>query len=314
MLQKSPSNLAGAAQVEDDVLNVIVCEPSGVQRQILTRSLQQAGYHVFAASNASEALALVRSGVGDILMTGLEMQDSDGFELCWQIKCEPETAHVHTMVLSSHSDIHRVTNALDAGADDFLRKPLVEAEFLARMRAASRIVRLQQRLANEARRDALTGVANRRSFDASLGRALKEASTRGTPLSVCLLDLDKFKLVNDTYGHTAGDMVLVEIAQRARNFVTGDELFGRLGGEEFAFLLPGLSNAAAVERMDAFRQIVAATPIDIDARQPLSVTSSFGVATIYGDADMETASALMDRADTALYAAKDGGRNQVCGV
>ena len=300
------------AVTDEDVLNVIVCEPSGVQRQILARSLTSAGYHVYGASTASEALALIRSGVGDILMTGLELPDSSGFELCWQIKCEPETAHVHTMVLSAHTDIHRLTNALDAGADDFLRKPLVEAEFHARMRAASRIVRLQQRLANEARRDALTGVANRRSFDASLGRALREASAQGKPLSVSILDLDKFKLVNDTYGHTAGDMVLVEIARRARDFVRDNETFGRLGGEEFAFLLPDQALDQAKARLDEFRQIIADTPVDIDTSAPLPVTASFGVATLYGDADMEDASALMDRADTALYAAKDAGRNRVC--
>ncbi len=299
--------------MEDERLNVIVCELSGVQRSILAKTLKNAGFNVFAAASAGEALALIRSGVGEILMTGLELPDSSGFELCWAVKADPDTAHVHTMVLSTHSDIGRLTNALDAGADDFLRKPLVEAEFHARMRAASRIVRLQQRLANEARRDALTGVANRRSFDSSLSRAMTEASQRGTPLSVCILDLDKFKLVNDTHGHTAGDAVLVEIARRARDFITNEEAFGRLGGEEFAFLLPGRTQDTARQRMDDFRQRVAATAVDIGTGTPLPVTASFGVATLYGDSDIEDAASLLNRADTALYEAKDRGRNRVCG-
>jgi two-component system cell cycle response regulator len=313
VLQKTGLRLPGVSAGDDgDVLSVIVCEPSGVQRQILSRTLSSAGFQVIAARTAAEALTLIRSGVGEILMTGLELPDSSGFELCWSVKCEPETAHVHTMVLSSHCDVGRLTNALDAGADDFLRKPLVEAEFHARMRAASRIVRLQQRLANEARRDALTGVANRRSFDAALGRALGEASARGTPLSVAILDLDKFKAVNDTWGHSAGDAVLVDIARRARTFAMDGEIFGRLGGEEFAFLLPDQDTEKALTRMDTFRQIIAETPVDIGTNTPLPVTASFGVATLYGAADMEDASGLMDRADTALYAAKDSGRNRVC--
>ncbi len=312
VLQQTGSQNRAMPRVEDDRLNVIVCELSGVQRSILGRTLSHAGFNVFAAANAAEALALLRSGVGEILMTGLELPDSSGFELCWAVKADPETAHVHTMVLSTHSDIGRLTNALDAGADDFLRKPLIEAEFHARMRAASRIVRLQQRLANEARRDALTGVANRRSFDASLSRAMSEASQRGTPLSVCILDLDKFKLVNDTHGHTAGDAVLVEVARRARDFVLDGEVFGRLGGEEFAFLLPGQSEDQAAHRMEEFRRRIAGTSIDIGTGTPLPVTASFGVATLYGDADIEDAASLLDRADTALYEAKDCGRNRVC--
>ncbi len=293
------------------MLNVIVCEPSGVQRQILSKTLTPAGFHVFATASAGEALALIRSGVGEILMTGLELPDSSGFELCWNVKADPDTAHVHTMVLSAHSDVGRLTNALDAGADDFLRKPLVKAEFHARMRAASRIVRLQQRLSDEARRDALTGVANRRSFDAALTRALAEASSQDAPVSVAILDLDKFKAVNDTHGHTAGDMVLTEIARRARGFVTGEELFARLGGEEFVLLMPGLTLDAAVARAEALRQIIAASPVHIETEAPLPVTTSIGVASLTPDV-VEDAAAFLDRADTALYAAKTRGRNRVC--
>lgn len=296
----------------DEPLTVLVCEPSGVQRQILTQRLEDQGYDVVCAASGTDALKIVSAGLCDIMISGVELSDFSGFELCWRIKADPAAAHVHTIVLSSNGDLARLTEALDCGADDFLRKPLVPAEFRARLRAASRIVRLQRRLLHEASNDALTGAMNRRSILRRLDRELTSVSQQARPLHIAMIDLDRFKSINDTYGHAAGDAVLVQLASLAELFVQEDEYFGRLGGEEFLLLMPGADAAKAAERSEAFRTRIAGTPVPIPDGAPLSVTASLGLAGFQSPAKPLSASQLLDRADAALYQAKQAGRNQVC--
>lgn len=195
-----------------NALNVIVCEPSNVQRTIICTALENSGFTLHAATGGQQALSLLRGGIGDILVTSVELPDMSGLELCWKLKTLGESAHIQTIVLSSLKDNKRLAEALDAGADDFLRKPIDTLELQARIRAAARIVRLQKRLFDDAHNDALTGVANRRSFMQYFADAYQQAETQASPVSVIMIDLDKFKLINDTHGHAAGDDVLVTVA------------------------------------------------------------------------------------------------------
>lgn len=295
-----------------DRLTVLVCEPSGVQRQILGKRLEEAGFEVTGAQSGSQAMALINAGLCDILITGVELSDFSGFELCWRIKSDPSLAHIHTIVLSANGDLDRLTEALDSGADDFLRKPLIPAEFRARLRAASRIVRLQRRLLDEASNDVLTGVMNRRSIMRALDRALAQAREHARPVHLAMIDLDRFKAVNDTYGHAAGDAVLVHVARTARAFLTGEECFGRLGGEEFVLILPGLKRREAYHRCDALRARLEAAPVAIPDFDPIWITASLGLAGADGEPAGYDASLLFKEADAALYRAKETGRNQVC--
>ncbi|HAI59327.1 MAG TPA: hypothetical protein DCM32_05560 [Xanthomonadaceae bacterium] len=161
-----------------------------------------------------------------------------------------------------------------------------------------------------AERDALTGLPNRRALAEVLPRRIDEARAQGRPLSVVFADLDRFKAINDQYGHAVGDEVLVETARRLGEHLRGGEIAARHGGEEFVLLLPGADGARALAAAERIRAAMALTPIETSAG-PLAVTASFGVATLSdGDTDAH-GDALVARADAAMYRAKQAGRNRV---
>lgn len=162
-------------------------------------------------------------------------------------------------------------------------------------------------LARASRRDALTGLPNRRAFDEELERELARAARAGAPLAVVVLDVDRFKAVNDGHGHAAGDVVLREVAARAAAALRRGDLAARIGGEEFALVLPGAGLAGAVELAERVRAAVAATPVEAGGAA-LAVTVSLGCAAL---APGEQAAALVARADARLYEAKRAGRDRV---
>jgi diguanylate cyclase (GGDEF)-like protein len=162
-------------------------------------------------------------------------------------------------------------------------------------------------LALASRRDPLTGLANRRAFDEDLVREAARAARSGAPLSVVVLDVDRFKAVNDTHGHSAGDAVLRAVAARAEAAIRAGDLLARIGGEEFAILLAGADLARAVEAAERIRAALAASPVEAAGRA-LAVTASFGCAAL---APGEAPHALVARADACLYEAKRDGRDRV---
>ncbi len=162
-------------------------------------------------------------------------------------------------------------------------------------------------LARVARRDPLTGTANRRAFVEELSRAVARAGRTGAPLSLVALDVDRFKAFNDEHGHAAGDAVLSAVAARAGEILRAGDLLARTGGEEFAALLPGADLAAAFDAAERIRGRIAAAPVEVAGRA-LAVTASFGCAELRPGEDGE---ALLGRADARLYEAKRAGRNRV---
>jgi len=158
--------------------------------------------------------------------------------------------------------------------------------------------------------DVLTGLANRRALFEQVEHELARTRRSGASLSLCVLDLDHFKQVNDEYGHGAGDQVLVAVAQRLQQSLREVDLVGRIGGEEFVLLLPSTPATVAMGAMERCRQLIAATPVRLDDGTALAVTASFGVVSTRGDEGLGLTQ-LLARADEALYAAKRGGRNCV---
>ncbi|MCR9198392.1 MAG: GGDEF domain-containing protein [Planctomycetaceae bacterium] len=160
-------------------------------------------------------------------------------------------------------------------------------------------------------RDGLTGTLNKRSFTDIINREFRRAVTRRTSLSLILFDIDHFKSVNDTHGHLAGDEVLQEMGRRISSVIAEHDVFARYGGEEFAILLSDVELAEAVELAERCRAVVAAEPFATSI-QPLPVTISVGVAELSRSGCAKEPADLIEAADAQLYAAKDGGRNQVC--
>jgi two-component system cell cycle response regulator len=209
--------------------------------------------------------------------------------------------------LTAHTHTDARVAGLDAGAVDYIVKPFANEELVARVRAALRTKAVHDGLAERAARDGLTGLFNRRELDTRAHQAVALADRHARPFSCLLLDIDHFKLVNDTHGHAAGDTVLREAAQRICDASRISDIVGRYGGEEFVVLLPETDGPAAVAAADKLRALLADSPVPV-GRGRISIRASIGVAT--WDDSMRTPSDLYAAADGALYRAKALGRDR----
>ncbi|HOV04011.1 MAG TPA: diguanylate cyclase [Kaistiaceae bacterium] len=285
-------------------MEILLIEPSRVGRKMMGQMLEQRGDVVHPFALGGEALDHLRKHPEiEVIITSVEIQGICGLELCWEARVLSNSRNpLYIVVMSSNWERRKAIEALDSGADDFIQKPPDRDELFARLRAADRLLRTQRENHRLARTDPLTGAFNRRHF---FDQLRQEIETHGAdPLSVVLMDIDHFKKVNDTYGHDVGDLVICQVAGL---LIHADGVFGRIGGEEFAWLLPRCSEAAAVEKAERIRRAVEGMTIGTELG-PLNVTCSFGVACRL---QAETAGSLVKRADEALYGAKHSGRNAV---
>lgn len=299
------------SDMSSEAVSVLICESSSVQLRILSEAVRQAGYTVQTAQCAEEALKILQLMPVDIFLTGIEVGTMSGLEACWSLKSNCETESVYTIVVTASGEDRRLEESLDAGADDFIRKPVNMTELRARLRAASRLVRMQNQFRRLAETDALTGAANRRAFMQYLDIQTQNAGRDEIPLSVIMVDLDHFKLVNDTHGHGAGDRVLVETVRAIQGCLRDGDMLGRLGGEEFCVILPGAGLHSAALAGERIRAAVEAMTIATEAGDPVPVTASLGVASLANSDLIVSQDALLQAADAALYQAKDSGRNRV---
>jgi two-component system cell cycle response regulator len=292
-------------------ISVLICESSQVQLRILTRAVEDAGYVVQTASNAEDALAILSLMPSDIFLTGIELGQINGLEVCWSLKANPETESIYTIVITASGDERRLEESLDAGADDFIRKPVNMTELRARLRSASRLVRVQKQFRQLAETDSLTGAANRRAFMQYLEMETENARRHEIPVSVVMVDLDHFKSVNDTYGHAIGDKVLIETVKTLQSCLRDRDMLGRLGGEEFAVVLHKTDLDCAGDAAERLRSAIEALKIESDDGRAIPVTASLGVTTAQSHIGLDTPDSLLQVADEALYEAKNTGRNRV---
>ena len=299
---------------------LLLAEDAPMERELLQYFLQKGGYEVECAADGLEALAKITRDPFHILLTDWEMPGMDGAALCRRVREAELPGYVYILLLTGHGSSDHVVDALGSGADNFIRKPVDPAELLAHVNAGWRIVQLERSLrsANERIRvltvtDPLVGTFNRRHLDEELVREVERARRYGHCLSAVMADLDRFKAVNDRYGHIVGDEVLCEFACRARaSLRQGSDWIARYGGEEFAIVLPETSLVGATSTAEKIRSILQETPITTSAG-PLRISASFGVAALTPSTDSATLSsaALLRRADEALYRSKLAGRNRV---
>jgi len=297
-------------------VKILIAEDDAISRRLLERTLVRLGHEVIAVGDGSEAVQMLlapdapRLAILDWMMPG-----ADGLAVCREVR-EKAESYIYVILLSAKDRHEDMITGLDAGADDFLTKPLNAVELRARLHSGARVIDLQERLlaAQEALRieathDHLTGLVNRRMIMHHLTRELNRARHEGRSVVVALADLDHFKAVNDTHGHAAGDAVLFETASRMRAAVRAYDFVGRYGGEEFLLVLPGADAMTGQSIAERVRARVAEEPVHGGLTTPLCVSVSVGVAWT-GTAGLEP-NALVAAADAALYRAKANGRNRV---
>jgi two-component system cell cycle response regulator len=292
---------------------ILVAEDSALLRRMLGDVLRGNGWTVLEASDGETALSLARAEVPSVLLMAREMEGLDGMAVLDALRADPRTADMPIVFVTGHTDARDLAEGLERGAHDYVRKPVDPVELVARIRTALRLRALHDELAHRnaeleqlARTDVLTGLANRRHADDVLRSSIASARRHHRAMSAVLVDIDRFKSVNDAHGHAAGDAVLREVAERLSAGLREEDLAARWGGEEFLLLLPDSPDATVV--CERLRTSISGSPINVHGLLELRVSASFGWAPWTGE---ETGEALVGRADVALYAAKASGRDRV---
>ena len=289
-------------------ITVMVIEDHPDQRELLEIVLQKEGYRVVPAANGVEALAKLEREPAEVILSDVMMPKMDGFELMQKLRGNPSFKNVYIILITARIQERDRVHGLDLGADDYITKPFSFSELLARVRVGSRVVQYQQHLEHQALVDSLTGLFNRGAFERKMEEEFERAQRYHHPLSMLLLDVDNFKVVNDTYGHHWGDEVLKKIADLLKSKTRRSDYPARFGGEEFVLILPetDLENALSVEAK-VHAEIKAAT-LGTKSRS-FSITVSAGVSSTCNK-QYSNWQELLEDADQALYLAKSRGKDR----
>jgi diguanylate cyclase (GGDEF)-like protein len=306
-------------------MKVLVAEDNPIFQSMLSNMLTKWGYQPVIAHDGNEAWEALQQPDGpqlailDWMMPGL-----NGVDVCRGVRAAGREPYVYILLLTSRADSKDLIEGMEAGADDYVTKPFQTHELRVRLRAGRRILELQQQLlaAREALReqathDGLTGLLNRNAILEMLHKELARASREGHALSLLMVDLDRFKQINDTHGHAIGDAVLRETARRMKEAVRSYDSVGRYGGEEFLIVLPGCDGERAFTQAERIRETVAGSPF-VSGGHSLPVSCSIGASSrvFAGDGSSHGAldvngNCLLREADMAMYRAKGEGRNRV---
>lgn len=300
---------------ERPATRILIAEDSAACRKLLEKALGEEPYDLYFAANGREALSQYFDRRPDILITDWIMPDISGLEVCRQVRAS-RNAYTYIILVTHNTEPAQLIEGLDAGADDYVTKPFNTGELLARIRVGCRIVQMNReieaknvQLEKAASTDHLTGLPNRLAVEEFGSKQLSSAIRHKFNLWVIVSDLDKFKLVNDTHGHAAGDEAIQRFAAILKANTRAADMCGRLGGDEFVLILSHGEKAAITHTIERLRAGLANEHLIFNGH-PIQVTASFGIAGFVGQGE-PTLRELFTRADEALYAAKAAGRNQV---
>jgi diguanylate cyclase (GGDEF)-like protein len=285
---------------------ILVVDDSLSARNHIVELLKRRNFKVYTANNGVQAIEqLSQHKDVKMVITDLEMPEMDGIELTNEIRKKYTREQLAVIGISGASNGIHSARFIKNGADDFLRKPFCPEEFYCRITQNIDSLNNFAKIQHAANTDYLTDLANRRAFFRSAELRIAEYVKRSVPYALAMIDIDHFKQVNDTYGHEAGDQVLKVIALYMRkNF--GGGLTARLGGEEFSVLIHGLDSDQLYNKIDDFRREIAIASMPAGEHH---ISTSVSIGVVFDST--ETLPEQINLADTALYVAKENGRNQI---
>jgi len=300
-------------------MKVVIIDDNAANAMLIESWVQQLDdVETVCFNDSADGLAWCEANEPDLIFLDQMMPKMSGTEFLTRYRSVDTEAAVPIVMVTANADRQTLYTALEAGATDFLSKPFDPTEFLARTRNLLRLranhLELKEtieRLHYLATTDTLTETANRAHFFDRLNEEIDRARRNDKPLSLAVLDADRFKVINDTFGHAAGDTVLKTLADTARSMLRNHDIVGRLGGEEFAICMPETNLEEGIHVCERLRAAIEENRVQLEGRS-LKVTVSIGVSQF--DSKTDAADSLLKRADFLLYRAKDSGRNQVIGV
>jgi two-component system, cell cycle response regulator len=301
---------------------ILVIEDSRAQAEKIVQMLESSGYTAIWASGGIAGLRLAKSEMPDLVLLDVVMEDMDGHAVCRWLKVHEATSTIPVIMLTVKSNVIDRVEGLNVGADDYLPKPFNQQELEARIYAAlrrrmqreelqkrnSELEEMLYRVEYMAMTDPLTGLYNRRRFNDVLKREFATTWRYQNELSCVMIDIDKFKAINDKYGHPVGDLVLKSIAGVLTESLREVDVATRYGGEEFALIMPHTSKRDAIVATNRIMEKIRAAEV-IAGDEVVRFTVSMGIADM-NDVDTNDMDDLIRAADLALYEAKRLGRNQ----
>ncbi|WP_136810389.1 diguanylate cyclase [Desulfosediminicola flagellatus] len=293
--------------LENRHTKILAVDDSKTSIMMISNLLERQKYQVLSAINGVEALEVLKKNDDiKVVLTDYMMPEMDGFELTKAIRREYSRNKLAVIGISAHDDSNLSAKFMKHGASDFISKPFSVEEFNCRVNQNVQYISHINALNEAVIRDYMTGLHNRRYFF-DLGQKLfASAIKKNTPLAVAMLDIDHFKKVNDTYGHDAGDTTLIAFCELLKKYTSDVDIIARMGGEEFAMLITGMSRIKIIALFETLRQEIEDMTINCGG-VILSITASIGVCC----QQLDSLDAMIANADELLYESKDGGRNQV---
>lgn len=295
----------------DDVHTVLVIDDDDATRKLHQRLVQCAGFQVLVAEGGKRGIALAEEFQPNVILLDVGLPQMNGYEVCRYLKDQLSTADIPVVFVTGEgAGPETIKQGFEAGADDFLTKPVNSALLIARIRVILQQQALRDAYRQLATRDALTGLTNRRQVFLGITEALMRSRRDGTSSTLIMADLDQFKSINDRWGHDFGDEVLVTFSRVLQRSESRNDTAGRIGGEEFALVLGDTSPEDGLREANRIREVFSSIVFDAGGDSK-HFTCSFGVASFQGAPVTFDADQFFKQADVALYAAKTGGRNRV---
>lgn len=294
-------------------MKILVADDSKTNLALITKSLQNLGHEVMAATHGEQAVEMFQVSRPDLIILDVVMEGMSGFECAKGIRAISEGDWIPIIFLSGSVDDSSIAQGIDAGGDDYLTKPFSEIKLAAKIKAMQRISSMRkelfeatQQLTTLSSTDTLTGVYNRLQFNKIIKEKIAQSDRQNCMFALLFLDLDKFKTINDTQGHHAGDLLLIEVTQRLQSCLRINDFLARMGGDEFAIILSDLENPETVKTVSQKIIDVLALPYTIEGHV---VQTSTSIGVVFYPLDGMDPEVLSKNADIAMYYAKKSGRN-----